>query len=112
MGYYTNYTLNADGFDDKEAAEFFEFKLLKLSQYSGWEVNIEKTVSGYSVEAAINDVKWYDWQSNLEQLTEQYPQITITVDGVGEEPGDIWRARVQNGETKRAKATISFPELD
>lgn len=112
MGYYTNYKLSVTGFENAEAAEFFEFKLHKLTQYSGWDIDTIPTKNGYEMEATLNEVKWYDWQSNLEEITRQNPHLNIIVDGVGEEPGDIWRARVQNGVTKRVQATISFPELD
>jgi hypothetical protein len=112
MGYYTNYTLKVTGFENAEAAEIFEFSLQKKTEYSGWDFDIVHTKNGYEVEATLNEAKWYDWQSDLEILSRKFPAVVITVGGVGEEPGDIWRARVQNGETKQAKATISFPGLD
>jgi hypothetical protein len=110
MGYYTNYKLEATGFENAEAAEFFEFKLRKVSEYSGWDVEINSRT--FALEATLSEAKWYDWQKDLEGLSKQFPNVTITVDGVGEEPGDIWRARVKNGLTKTAKATISFDGLD
>lgn len=112
MGYYTNFRLKVTGFENAEAAEFFEFKLRKASGYDGWDVDIVPSKNGYEVEATLSEAKWYDWEKNLEVLSVAFPNTTIVVDGVGEEPGDIWRARVQNGEAKTAQATISFPELD
>ena len=112
MGYYTNYKLKVTGFTVPEDAEFFEFSLNETTEYSGWEFDTIHTNTGYEVEATLNEVKWYDWKSDLEVLSRKFPALVITVDGVGEEPGDIWRARVQNGEMKHTVATISFPGLD
>lgn len=110
MGYYTDYKLEVTGFEDAEAAEFFEFKLLKVTEYSGWDVEVHSRT--FTVNATLNEAKWYDWEKDLETLSKQFPHVVIVVDGVGEEPGDIWRARVHNGEMKRAVATITFPDLD
>ncbi len=112
MGYYTNYNLTVTGLEDSEKAEFFEFKLRKISEYSGWIFEHYPLDGDCGISASLYEVKWYGWKSDLESISKQFPNAVITVDGTGEEAGDIWRAKVQNGVTKHAKATITFPELD
>ena len=63
-------------------------------------------VSGYNFDESI---KWYEHQEDLVKVSREFPNVYITVDGYGEEVGDIWRAYVHNGEYVRHDATITFP---
>lgn len=54
--------------------------------------------------------KWYDCEKDMKALSLEYPTVTFTVYGDGEESGDIWRATVKNGVWEEKKAKIVFEE--
>lgn len=114
MGYYTNYEVNVTGFTDEEAADYFVFKLDKyvgekfaVKKHDDWSTGEQKTT--YSIQGFLSERKWYDWESNLKELSTKFQDVLIEVDGNGEEDGDIWKARIKNGESEIVKAEIYFP---
>lgn len=112
MGYYTDYEIEASGFKDKTEAEFFEFKLGKDVGYT-----LESGSNGiasdntWTFSAKINEAKWYDWETNMKKISKEFPHITIDVTGVGEEQGDMWKARFRNGEFERVVAEFKMPDF-
>ena len=106
MGYVTRYEIEATGFKEETEAEFFLFKLTRV-------VNYEFTGSTTSTRLTIetDEIKWYEWQTDLKELSVHFPHVTIDVEGYGEENGDIWRARVRNGEAEVVKAVLTFPDF-
>jgi hypothetical protein len=107
MGYYTTFKLKATGFKDIDEAEFFEFKLRKLTGYTGWETNSFET----EMEGSLSDAKWYDYEAHMTELSKQFPHVYFDLDGVGEEHGDVWKMRAKDGQTERVNAKIVFPEF-
>jgi hypothetical protein len=107
MGYYSNFRLEATGFADRDAAEFFEFKLGKLSGYSGWEV----TVGADSVRARLGEAKWYDAEEHVKALSVAFPSVTIDLEVEGEEHGDMWKLRARNGQTERVAAKLVYGDF-
>jgi hypothetical protein len=79
MGYYTRYTLTVTPEDRTEQirAAFC-------------------VVSGYS-HPFDNECKWYDFDEHLVAVSCANPDVLITVDGEGEEQGDVWRAYARKG---------------
>lgn len=113
MGYYTTFKLNAAEFKDRDQAEFFEFKLVKETEYTGWDTQSYPVgEKGYEVSATLSEVKWYDHEEDLLRLSTQFPGVLIELEGVGEEPGDQWRMRVRDGKAARVTAQIVFPDFD
>lgn len=112
MGYSTDYKGEAGPFNSEEDAEFFEFKLGK--QVDGYEftVNIgSPDQDRYYVNFEVNDVKWYTYTEDLEAVSKKFPDITIDVEGHGEETGDIWKARFRNGRSEQVDAIMTFPDF-
>lgn len=105
MGYYTNYEINATGFDDEEQAEFFEFKFKKKFKYG--TTHVANDIFIY----AAYEVKWYSWEQDLKEFSRSFPTIIIEVNGKGEEIYDIWKARILNGESEIIKTEIVYPEF-
>lgn len=97
MGYYTNYSLSFDKTVDKE----------KL-------VEDLETVSGYSWDGSFeqSDIKWYSALDNMKIISSKHPEVLFTLDGVGEESGDIWRAYFKDGKMQYEKAKIVIDEFD
>lgn len=72
-------------------------------------------ISGYSIESMFDgeeNVKWYDFESDIKQWSEIYPDQLFEWWGEGEESGDMWRAYVKNGKYFYQKAKIMFEDFD
>lgn len=98
MGYYTDFTVTAEGPDAARA-----FELLKQNAgYEGWDVCKDKLL--------LQDAKWYDWLKDVEKTSAEVPHAIIVIEGEGEESGDVWKAWAHKGHVDQVKAVIEFPE--
>lgn len=109
MGYYTTYKVTITDIKDADDFEWFEFKFKKTIPYLGDDLKYDEI--NKTVYAAFYDVKWYDCEEKLKELSTLFPNITIDVNGEGEESGDIWKMRVRNGKSERVNAVLSFPDF-
>lgn len=55
--------------------------------------------------------KWYDHEDELRTFSKKYPNWLFTLDGKGEEAGDLWKKYFLNGKVQLAKAKIVFDEF-
>jgi hypothetical protein len=94
MGYYTDFKLATDtGLeDDKDFAEYFE------------------EVTGYEFDGTDFNHKWYDHRKNMKKISEHYPEVKFTLEGSGEEAGDMWIAYYLNGKEQMCKSIVTFEE--
>ena len=92
MGYYTRYDISDNPETVQQAIE-------DISQYSFY--------SGQT-----DTVKWYDWQEHCKEVSKNFPNLVIKVEGDGEEQGDQWKAYIKNGKIQIAKAVVTFEEFD
>ena len=92
MGYYTNYKFSnlSSGITEDEIEE----ELYKINGYNNH----------------FAEHKWYEHEDDLKKVSLKFPDAIIVVDGVGEEPDDIWRKWFYNGHMKCAQAKIIFEE--
>lgn len=104
MGYYTQFEIEADGFKDKMEAEFFNFRLNKISNYY-----FNASVGDGVLIIETDDIKWYDWEKDLITISKEFPHVLIEVNGSGESTGDIWHARFRNGESEVHHAKMNLP---
>ena len=42
--------------------------------------------------------KWYDYKNDMKKLSLAFPTTYFLLYGVGEEPGDVWKAYFYNGK--------------
>jgi hypothetical protein len=56
--------------------------------------------------------KWYEHEDELLQFSTKYPNWLFTLNGEGEEGGDLWKKYFLNGKMQLAKAKIVFDEFD
>lgn len=56
--------------------------------------------------------KWYEWESDMIQISEKFPWLLLTLWGDGEESDDKWVAYFVNGKVQHAQASINYPEFD
>lgn len=99
MGYYTEYNLSFVA----ESEDQHEEILNELSEISGYHADI---FSG------VDTVKWYDHVKDMVKLSTLYQDILFTLEGEGEESGDLWRAYFKNGKHVRNTAKIVFPDFN
>lgn len=92
MGYYTT-------FDISDNPEVVQEVIEAKSQYSF-----------YGGQAS--DVKWYDWKDHCLEVSKDFPNLVINVEGDGEEQGDQWKAYFKNGKVQVCKAIVTFEDFD
>lgn len=98
MGYITNFQLKISGNQLTEE----EIKIIK-----------EKTpLEHYSKNLFGEHVKWYCFSEDMKEVSKLIPNRTFTLDGYGEEAGDIWTAYFKNGKSQDAKARIVREKCD
>lgn len=99
MGYYTEYDLSFVAESEDQHKEI----LTKLSEISGYQAN---DFQGW------NSIKWYDHVQDMVKLSTLYQDTLFTLEGEGEESGDLWRAYFKNGKHVRNTAKIVFPDFN
>lgn len=92
MGYYTRYDISENPQTVQQAIE-------EKSQYSFYG-------------GQTDTVKWYDWKEHCLEVSKDFPNLVIKVEGDGEEQGDQWKAYIKNGKIQIAKAVVTFEEFD
>ena len=95
MGYYTDYTITTD----KAIPEDFDEKFEQITDYSIYDME-------------LLNVKWYDHKDDMLKISKEYPDILFTVDGDGEDQGDVWREYYKNGRMQRVEPKVIWPEFD
>ena len=71
-----------------------------------------KSLTGYEWYAESSDVlmmqgKWYDWESNMRNLSRYHPLVLFELNGQGEDLGDLWRAYFKGGCMQRIEPTFA-----
>lgn len=106
MGYYTDYSITVSGADNAN-------QLIKIVKELDDIYRNDYAISddGTSAEFEMNDTKWYGWKEDCIRVSKMYSNITIDIEGKGEEHGDLWKARVRKGECEVVKARIVFDDF-
>ena len=97
MGYYTNYTLSAQNANGKESE--IEERIKDISGYTGLSFD------------SIYNCKWYNRFKDMEAVSKEFPDVTLSLEGDGEEQGDVWKAIFKDGKSKVVKPEVVWPEL-
>lgn len=97
MGYYTNFCFTLE----EGPKEQYEKMLKDIDGIIG----NDETSSLESVNA-----KWYDYDKDIKQLSERYPDIAFRVYGDGEESDDLWQEYWRAGKCFREQ--VQFATYD
>jgi hypothetical protein len=97
MGYDTQYDLSSD---DRKIEEHYA-ALEEITGYDKYYMN----GTGY-------EIKWYEHENHLKAYSLKYPDTLFTLEGEGEESGDVWKKYFKNGKMFKAKAQITFEEFN
>ena len=82
-----------------------------ISSNSQEVINTINEVSGYG-DVESDEIKWYHHKDHCITVSKMFPHELITVEGVGEEQGDQWKAYYKNGKMQHCKALITFEPFD
>lgn len=95
MGYYTDYSLSTDSYDNENIID--EFKQSSEN-------------AKYALES--NPRKWYDHESDLRKFSKKHPTILFTPSGEGEDISDMWYKYFKNGLMQECKVIITYPKYN
>jgi hypothetical protein len=104
LGYYTNFSLEAENIGgnpdyDKEV----------IRQNSPEDLVENLLGQSYLFNT---DTKWYDHPEDMKKVSKAYPGVLFTLNGAGEESGDIWRKYYFDGKEQYTEARIEFDAFD
>ena len=107
MGYYTHYTMNARTIDGRSLTEGMEAAICKRLL----EISDDAIFEGKTFDECLNDeLKWYDHEHDLLELSKEFPEVVFALEGEGEDHDDLWRLYVHNGMRERIRARIVWDE--
>jgi hypothetical protein len=86
MGYYTRFNLNVSPELDIEVLDKVEEFHDRITACGDGDFELEEPT------------KWYDHEKDMRQLSASYPEHLFTLDGEGEEQGDVWRKYFKAGK--------------
>lgn len=55
---------------------------------------------------------WYSYTEDMCLLSSKYPNLLFVLNGVGEDPADLWKAYYVDGKEQMAPGVITFAEFD
>jgi len=59
-----------------------------------------------------DNIKWYDHDLHMRQVSLAFPGVLLTLNGEGEESGDIWVKYYLNGKMQYERAKIVLGPFD
>jgi len=102
MGYYTRFKLETN---DPEVME----ELLKKEIRSyGKTFDYLFDIDGDSYDC----YKWYDHETDMKEVSKEFPGVLFTLRGEGEESGDLWLKYFKDGKMQSCPAKIVFDSYD
>ena len=111
MGYYTRFEGSVSS-KDTFALDAFKRDAANDETFGQYDMPKDCFITGDFFGG--DTAKWYDWKNDLEALSKEYPTLLFSLNGEGEESGDIWKAYARNGKviTVRAEVVFNIPDLD
>lgn len=113
MGYYTAYTLEVEVYDHITGRRSTEVPADTLAEIVA--ALDGRDVIGYALSEGLDcydSVKWYDHDTDMIEVSKQFPGVLFCLHGEGEESGDMWDAYYLDGKTQRCHAEITYPPFD
>lgn len=56
------------------------------------------------------EVKWYNHEADMREVSQDYPRVLFTLEGRGEEHGDVWRKYFRDGKMQVTRARVTVIE--
>lgn len=89
MGYYTYFTCTTDA-TEKQNEAMYEWAMLNIKDITYALPDFEGGCG--------QDSKWYDYERDMVNLSSQFPDVTFTLNGEGEESLDVWTEKYKGGK--------------
>ena len=102
MGYMTYFELEVRG-EPSDVAQLTANAQKYSDENVFWEVNLMFMRDQASW-------KWYSWEEDMIEFSSNYPNILFLLSGDGEDRGDVWFARIKDGECVVKRPTLTVPE--
>jgi hypothetical protein len=107
MGYYTDFKLRTD----KHVPDLGK----KINEISGY--SFDDDTNYYIGSDELNslqcyDIKWYEHETHMRKISKNHKNVLFTLEGNGEEEGDMWVKYFLNGKMQKVKAEITFQPFD
>lgn len=103
MGYYSSFEVIETDIPDIE-------EVLNTFSENVWGGSPGFEYWGEAVHSYDN-VKWYDWLTDLEELAKMYPTNYLVLERCGEESPDIDRAVIKHGLVTAISPELVWPEV-
>ena len=100
MGYYTWYTLDIIKDPDNQEEQFWE----ELDKTTGFAEDFSKYGG--------SEAKWYNWESDMKELSKKFPKMMFRLEGTGEEQFDVWDCHFCNGRSYYRKIQTYWEPFD
>ena len=104
MGYCTRYELN---YDTEDCPDDFDEELMIRECENG-------EISDYCREfdGGSDMCTWYDHESDMKHFSKRFPKVLFTLNGEGEEAGDLWIKYFKGGKMQNCRAKITYDPFD
>jgi len=102
MGYYTTFKIEAS--ESKIMEEFLAKDVRSYGEI--FEAIFDEDGDSH------DSYKWYDHESDMKEVSKEFPNVLFTLKGEGEEAGDIWIKYFKNGKMQSCPAKLVFDEYD
>jgi len=103
MGYYTHYELKTPDTD------MVKCRLCGTFVQVDYKVEISQEI-GYN--PFDEECKWYSHEKDMRKFSLLYPDVLFTLNGEGEESGDIWVEYYLHGKMQREKIKIQLSDFN
>ena len=112
MGYYTTFSLHMDPADRyDEVFGYVENAGTDAAANLAYALDWASGNTGDGWVWPSETCKWYYYEDDMKELSEQFPDVVFVLHGEGEEHDDMWKHRFYNGTSDFVKATITFGEF-
>lgn len=101
MGYITCFNIEATS---KDPAALDAVNSKALEELEASTVITDKLI-------IYGDGKWYDYETDLAEISERFPDLKIYVQGTGGNSGDIWATWITGGEVVKHQAAEPFKPI-
>lgn len=102
MGYYTRFEIKTN--EPKVMAELLEKEIGSYGET--FDYLFDNNGDSYDC------YKWYDHETDMKEVSKEFPGVLFTLKGEGEAAGDLWLKYFKDGKIQRCHAKITFDEFD
>lgn len=110
MGYQTTYNLSYHFLGHQDRFEETMLEHIRENPNEEWDWELSECWE--DLTAYGHTSKWYSHDSEMRALSKRFPMVVFTLEGKGEEGGDLWKKYYCAGKCQEAYAKIVYDEFD